>query len=211
MDYPIKFSAQFKEQLRSLRKARGLSQEELGILIGVNQRRIADIESNPGAVGFDQIMRLLSALGTELVIRDHTVVPMSKEVSIPRSRKAQPAEFASPLPASARHLLATLSGKVTQPEAYLWREKDARLVAPLSTDQQDELIEHLARQMMVNPGSLASNLQRQPATDAESKNAVVPVPEILQQWATALGVSPIALERAVKLTRDERYAPSGLG
>jgi HTH-type transcriptional regulator/antitoxin HipB len=70
MDYTIRFSAQLKEQLRSLRKARGLSQASLGALIGVNQRRIADIESHPGAVGFDQVIRLLSALGAEIVVRD---------------------------------------------------------------------------------------------------------------------------------------------
>ena len=75
MDYPIKFGDQLKQQLRSLRQARGLNQTELGARLGVTQRRIAEIEANPGVVAVDQIIRIFSALGAVLVLRDLSAPP----------------------------------------------------------------------------------------------------------------------------------------
>ena len=72
MDYPITTSAQLRAVLRGLRKARGLSQADTGTRIGVNQKRIARIESAPGVTSFDQIARVVSALGGRLVIQDAT-------------------------------------------------------------------------------------------------------------------------------------------
>lgn len=68
MDYAIQTPAQLSAHLRSLREARGMSQAELGRMLGVNQPRIARIEADPGAVSVDQFMRLLSALGVQLVL-----------------------------------------------------------------------------------------------------------------------------------------------
>jgi HTH-type transcriptional regulator/antitoxin HipB len=70
MDFPIQLTGQLREHLRSLRKARGLTQAALGQLLGVGQARIAEIESNPGVVSVDQLMRVLSALHVSLVLRD---------------------------------------------------------------------------------------------------------------------------------------------
>jgi len=70
MDFPIHLSSQLREHLRALRKARGLTQAALGRLIGVGQARIAEIESNPGAVSVDQLMKVVSALRASLVLRD---------------------------------------------------------------------------------------------------------------------------------------------
>jgi HTH-type transcriptional regulator / antitoxin HipB len=72
MDYPINTSAQLRAVLRGLRKARGLSQADTGARIGVNQKRMARIESAPGVTSFDQIARVVSALGGRLVIQDAT-------------------------------------------------------------------------------------------------------------------------------------------
>jgi HTH-type transcriptional regulator/antitoxin HipB len=72
MDFPINTSAQLRAVLRGLRKARGLSQADAGARIGVNQKRIARIESAPGVTSFDQIARVISALGGRLVIQDLT-------------------------------------------------------------------------------------------------------------------------------------------
>ncbi|XHO04855.1 hypothetical protein ACEQUB_01745 [Ralstonia syzygii] len=47
----------------------GLTQAQLGALINVSQNRIADIEKDPGAVGFEQLLRLLHALGAQLLVR----------------------------------------------------------------------------------------------------------------------------------------------
>lgn len=72
MDYPIHTSTQLRAVLRGLRKARGLSQADTGARIGVNQKRMARIESAPGVTSFDQIARVVSALGGRLVIQDAT-------------------------------------------------------------------------------------------------------------------------------------------
>ena len=52
-----------------LRKSRNLSQAEVGQLLGVSQKRIAWIESLPGRTSFDQISRLVAALGGRLEVR----------------------------------------------------------------------------------------------------------------------------------------------
>ena len=70
MDYAIQLPNQLREHLRALRKERGLTQAALGRLLGVGQARIAEIENNPGVVSIDQLMRVLSALQTSLILRD---------------------------------------------------------------------------------------------------------------------------------------------
>ena len=70
MDYPLKTAEQLRQQLRSLRKKRRLTQARLGVLIGVTQARVVEIEANPGSVSLQQIMQVLNALGVGFVIRD---------------------------------------------------------------------------------------------------------------------------------------------
>ena len=68
--FPIHASTQLSVHLKSLRKARGLTQAALGERIGVKQVRIADIEKNPGAVSLDQLVQLLHALDAGLLLID---------------------------------------------------------------------------------------------------------------------------------------------
>jgi HTH-type transcriptional regulator/antitoxin HipB len=72
MDYPLRFVDQLRPHLKALRKKRGLTQKQAGALVGVSQARIAEIEANPGAVSFEQLMTLLSALGASLSLQDET-------------------------------------------------------------------------------------------------------------------------------------------
>jgi HTH-type transcriptional regulator/antitoxin HipB len=51
-----------------LRRAKGLSQAQLGRILGVGQTRIARIEADPASVSVDQLLRLLAALGVRLVL-----------------------------------------------------------------------------------------------------------------------------------------------
>ncbi|WP_124983008.1 helix-turn-helix domain-containing protein [Ralstonia solanacearum] len=69
MDMPLASAPQLSAHLKSLRKARGLTQAQLGALLNLSQNRIADIEKDPGAVGFEQLLRLLHALGAHLLVR----------------------------------------------------------------------------------------------------------------------------------------------
>ena len=66
MGFPLRIPDQLKQHLRALRKSRGLTQGQLGTLVGVRQARIAEIEANPGAVSLDQLTKVLAALGGTL-------------------------------------------------------------------------------------------------------------------------------------------------
>lgn len=68
MRTPIRTSGQLGPVLRSLRKARGWSQAELGRRVGLSQERISAIESRPEKVNLDTLMTLAMALDAELSI-----------------------------------------------------------------------------------------------------------------------------------------------
>lgn len=85
MNYPVSTSLQLKAVLRGMRKSKALSQLEAGHLLGVNQKRAARIESNPGVTSFDQITRLVAALGGRIVIE------MAEKNPPPIASKGSPA------------------------------------------------------------------------------------------------------------------------
>lgn len=87
MDYPLLLSEQLTPYLKSLRRQRGLSQAELGQMLGVGQARMADIENNPGSVSVDRIMKLLAALDAKLMIRSSSAAA-SPEVDGTTTRPA---------------------------------------------------------------------------------------------------------------------------
>lgn len=68
MKYPVDNQTQLRAVLRALRQTRTLSQADLGQAVGVNQKRIARIETAPGVTSFDQISRIVTALGGRIVI-----------------------------------------------------------------------------------------------------------------------------------------------
>jgi HTH-type transcriptional regulator/antitoxin HipB len=209
MDYPIKFGDQLKQQLRSLRKARGLNQTELGVRLGVTQRRIAEIEANPSVVAIDQIIKIFSALGAELVLRDLSP-PSSHSPTSGAAADAQAQhEFSVSLVQSARHLMAVLQGNPRQaPEALLVRNDNISDLDSLLPRDKARLIDALAKALLVNPRTLESHLADAPASASESADA--PVPPIQAQWARALSVSPEALRQAVRAVMPGRRSPVGL-
>lgn len=75
MNYPLRIPDQLRPHLRALRKRRGLTQAQLGALVGVKQARIAEIEANPGAVSLDQLSRMLAALGATLHLHAADTTP----------------------------------------------------------------------------------------------------------------------------------------
>jgi HTH-type transcriptional regulator/antitoxin HipB len=87
MNFPVSTSQQLQAVLRALRRARGLSQAEIGSRLGVNQKRIARIESVPGVTSYDQIARLISTLGARLVIEDQPEKVVSDGRKAKTSRK----------------------------------------------------------------------------------------------------------------------------
>jgi len=112
--FPVRFPDQLRQHLRALRKRHGLTQAQLGALIGVSQARIAEIEASPGLVNFEQLMKLLSVLGVSLTLQEEaaataaTRVPAAKAAK-PKAAKPQPKPSSrSPevKPASRRTLVA---------------------------------------------------------------------------------------------------------
>ncbi len=67
---PIRTTGQLGPYLKSLRHARGWSQEQLGNRIGLSQERIAKIENAPEKVRFDALLTLMMALGAEFHVVD---------------------------------------------------------------------------------------------------------------------------------------------
>jgi HTH-type transcriptional regulator/antitoxin HipB len=70
MKYPVDSPQQLRTILRSLRQARGLTQTQLGERLGVTQKRIARIEAAPEVTAFDQISRMVTALGYRVMIEE---------------------------------------------------------------------------------------------------------------------------------------------
>jgi len=85
--FPVRFPDQLRQHLRALRKRHGLTQAQLGALIGVSQARIAEIEANPGLVNFEQLMKLLSVLGVSLTLQEEAAAPGATHSPVAKASK----------------------------------------------------------------------------------------------------------------------------
>ena len=65
----LQTQAQLTSHLRSFRKSRGLTQEQLGRLVGLDQTRIARIEHNPGRVSVGTLLQLLTVLKVKVLLQ----------------------------------------------------------------------------------------------------------------------------------------------
>jgi transcriptional regulator with XRE-family HTH domain len=83
---PLQTPMQLATHLRALRKARHLTQAQLGELVGLDQTRIARIERDPRLVSMGQLMRLLSALRVRVLLQ-----PLSEPSAGPV--RGEPAEW----------------------------------------------------------------------------------------------------------------------
>lgn len=70
MDYPIHFADQLSQHLKAFRKTRNLTQAQLALHLGLTQSRIADIETNPGKVSLENLLKVLAALDVRVMLRD---------------------------------------------------------------------------------------------------------------------------------------------
>lgn len=64
--------SQLTAYLRALRRARGLTQADLGARLGVSAARISTIERNPGVLSTALLLTLLQALGARLQLETDT-------------------------------------------------------------------------------------------------------------------------------------------
>lgn len=68
MAYHLQVPSQLSSHLRALRKAKGLSQAELGQRLGLSQTRVARIEGDPLSISVDQLLTVLAALGVRVTL-----------------------------------------------------------------------------------------------------------------------------------------------
>jgi HTH-type transcriptional regulator/antitoxin HipB len=87
-DYPIQSPGQLASHLRALRKVRGLSQAQLGSLLGVGQTRVARIEREPTSVSVAQFLEMLNALAVEMVLRPADAATAK---AAPKAKRRRPA------------------------------------------------------------------------------------------------------------------------
>jgi len=69
MDYPVRTPAQLGQLLKGLRRERGMTQVDVAARMGLLQSKISVLEANPGKTSVERLLRLLSVLGAELVLR----------------------------------------------------------------------------------------------------------------------------------------------
>ena len=90
MNYSVDTTVQLRAVLKALRKTRGLSQADLGQLLGVNQKRIAKIEASPGVTNWSQLARMISALGGRIAIQD--TAKMTAESATSSAKRPRPSK-----------------------------------------------------------------------------------------------------------------------
>ncbi len=78
MDYLLQTPAQLAKHLPSLRNARHLTQAQLGMLVRLDQTRIAKIEADPRRVSVGQLFKILSALGVKVLLLSNEANPAPK-------------------------------------------------------------------------------------------------------------------------------------
>ncbi|MCA0375787.1 MAG: helix-turn-helix domain-containing protein [Gemmatimonadetes bacterium] len=82
-EYAIGSGEQLHTYLRALRKARGLTQQDLADRLGVARPRVSKIERSPGDVSVGNLLSVLRALGVQLTIRDPNEPERSATIPTP--------------------------------------------------------------------------------------------------------------------------------
>lgn len=89
MGTPIRTTGTLGPLLKRMRKAKNLSQADLGRLIGLSQERISAIESAPERVTMDQLLTVMMALGAHFSVCESG----SLEKTAPASSASKPGDW----------------------------------------------------------------------------------------------------------------------
>lgn len=68
-EFPIRTPDQLTGVLQAFRKESGMSQTEVAERMGLTQQKLSHLELNAQNASADRLLRLLSVLGVELVLR----------------------------------------------------------------------------------------------------------------------------------------------
>ena len=70
MEYTVTTPSQLGQVLQGCRKQRGLTQRELGARVGLLQKAVSMLETDPSHTSVERLFKLLSALELQIVLRD---------------------------------------------------------------------------------------------------------------------------------------------
>jgi HTH-type transcriptional regulator / antitoxin HipB len=86
--FVVRTPGQLSGLLRGFRDARGLTQVEAAARLGVTQQTLSALERNADRVSVARLMKLLSILGVELVLREAAGEPVAPGETARRTGKA---------------------------------------------------------------------------------------------------------------------------
>lgn len=89
MEYRVAVAQQLSGLLRSFRKERKMTQQQLGERLGMTQRMVAKFESCPERAKFERVLQALSALEIDLILKEReTPAPTSNRDDFPKNSEA---------------------------------------------------------------------------------------------------------------------------
>lgn len=92
MKITVTSAAQLSTHIKSLRRAKGWSQTDLGQKLGIGQARVAQIEGEPGSISVDKLLQIFHLLDTKLSIEADLGSERAKLVSESFAKKPEPAK-----------------------------------------------------------------------------------------------------------------------
>ncbi len=79
MDFSITAVEQLGPTLRGLRKARGLSQQEVADRSGLTQKTVSQLETRPNACSVATLMKYLSIVQASVALRETAAQPAAED------------------------------------------------------------------------------------------------------------------------------------
>jgi len=70
MQFPIKTLMQLKSVIQSLRKRKGMTQQDIADILGIKQQAYARIESKPSSTSVEKLFQILNILDSDLIVAD---------------------------------------------------------------------------------------------------------------------------------------------
>jgi len=85
MEYRIAIPQQLTSLVRSIRKERQITQQQLGERLGLSQRTVSQFEAHPEKASFERVLQALSALEIDLVLKEReTTASSTSQNDIPK-------------------------------------------------------------------------------------------------------------------------------
>lgn len=93
MKTTITSGQQLKAHIKSLRKRRNWTQQNLAAKMGLSQSRIVQIERNPNLVSFDQLLHLFNILGVSMSLEINSDADQSYESTDSTNKHSETADL----------------------------------------------------------------------------------------------------------------------